>query len=89
MDFNIWIAIAVFLFYLLIDVLYVLYTRYIVEHRPLACANVAGLIYGLVALGTVSYTNNKWYIIPVVAGSWLGTYIAAKYLNKEVDPKTK
>lgn len=82
MDFNIGIAIAVFFFYLVVDILYVLYTRYIVEKKPFACANVAGLIYVLVAAGTVSYTSNPWYIIPVGAGSWLGTYIAAKYMNK-------
>lgn len=79
---NWFLGAAIFFFYATIDVLYVLYTRYIVEKRPLATANVAGIIYGLISLGTVLYTENHWYIVFVVLGSWVGTYIAAKFLNK-------
>ena len=80
-DFS-WItAFIVFIFYIFTDILYVLYTRYIMQNRAWATANTAGILYGLFAYGTIQYTNNHWYVIFVILGAWIGTFFTVKYFK--------
>ena len=77
-----WItAFLVFIFYIFTDILYVLYTRYILHSRALATANTAAVLYGLFAFGTIQYVENHLYIIPVILGSWIGSYLTVKYVK--------
>lgn len=72
-------AFLIFLVYILIDGLYVKYTLYIVNKRPIAGATAAAILYGLLAFGVICYVSCNWYLISVIAGSWLGTYLTIKY----------
>lgn len=77
-----WIwAIAVFFFYVVVDGLYVLYTRYIQQNRALAAANVGSAMYGLYAFGTIAIIQSPWNILFIVLGAWLGTYLTVKYIK--------
>jgi uncharacterized membrane protein YfcA len=81
MEFSWLTAVSLFLFYVFVDVLYVLYTRYITEKRAFATANAGALLYALLAYGTVQYVQNNLYIIPVVLGSWIGAYFTVKFIK--------
>lgn len=78
-DFNIWIAVGVFVAYLAVDALYAMYTITVVERRAIASANISFVMHFLLAVGVLSYTDNFIYIIPLAIGSWVGTFFATKY----------
>ena len=80
-EFSWWYAFLILLFYILIDVLYVVYTLTVVKNKALASATCAGVMALIVSIGVVSYTHHNAYIVPVVLGSFIGTYLAVK-LNK-------
>ena len=52
-DFNIWIALGLFVTYLLVDALYAVYTITVVKRRALAAANVSFLMHFLLAVASV------------------------------------
>jgi hypothetical protein len=73
-EFNFVTAILVFVVYIFIDALYSGYTLSVAGHKPYAAATMGSLIYFFTALGVISYTQNYLYIIPIAAGSWIGTF---------------
>ena len=79
MEFE-WItAWMLFVVYVAIDFLYGYYTKKVVESRPFLAAHAATGIALMAAFGVLSYTENPLYIVPIAAGSWVGTYISVKY----------
>jgi hypothetical protein len=42
--------------------------------EALKSANVGVFIYLLSVYGTVQYIENLWNVVPIAAGSWVGTY---------------
>jgi hypothetical protein len=72
------IAIAVFVAYLLIDAMYAYYTLAITRRQPVAAATVGSLMYVLIAFGILNFVENYLYVIPMVIGSWIGTYVVVK-----------
>lgn len=68
-----------FFAYFLIDILYASYTLAGVDKRPVLSANLASLIYLLLALGVLSYTENAAYLFPMILGSWLGTFLTVRW----------
>ena len=74
-SFDIRIGLGIFVAYMVIDALYVMYTYSIMKKEPALAATMGAVMYFLMALGVINYVNNFLYIIPLVAGSWLGTYI--------------
>ena len=79
------ILLLVFVAYFLIDVLYAAYTLAVVERRPLFSANLAALIYLLLAVGILNFTANAIYLVPMVIGSWLGTYLTVLWNRRGQD----
>lgn len=72
---NDWlIGIGIFVLYATIDSIFALHTLSVVEGRKLYAANTGSFLYLLVAIGTISYTDNPWFIVPMVLGSWVGNY---------------
>lgn len=71
---------AVFLFFITIavDIAYVYYVRRTGEGKALSAASTGALITFLAAIMVVSYTEDRLYIVPVVLGSFVGTFIAIK-----------
>lgn len=77
--FDIKIALLIFVIYFLIDIFYTKYIIYVTEGRAIAAANTASLLYLLMAMGVINYTENHWYLVPLVLGNWLGSYVVVKY----------
>ncbi|EKE21874.1 MAG: hypothetical protein ACD_7C00099G0006 [uncultured bacterium] len=83
-QFNIKIAILIFLAYFLIDAMYAVYTLSVVKKKPLVASSIGALMHFLLAFGVINYVQNYLYIIPLALGSWLGTYfIVSREKNKE------
>ena len=81
-SFNVWLALGLFLAYFAVDALYAIYTISVVKRRALASANISFVMHFLIAIGVLSYVNNFFYVLPLAAGSWVGTYLATKYYDK-------
>lgn len=77
------VCLGLFVAYLFVDALYVLYTKAVVKQRPIYAANVGTLMYFMSAYGIINYTHNWLYILPIAAGSWLGTYLTVKLIKDE------
>ncbi len=77
--FDMKIATLIFVAYIIIDALFVSYTYLVVKKDPAMAATVGAGMYFLMAFGVINYVNNFLYVIPLVAGSWLGTYLVVRY----------
>jgi hypothetical protein len=71
-------AIIVFFAYILVDGMYAYYTVEITKRKPYSSATVGSAIHIVVAFGVLNYVQNFLYIIPLVIGSWIGTFIMVK-----------
>lgn len=88
MTFNWVTAAAIFAGYCTLDWLYTIYILAIAERRKLLAANVGVGLYMLSAYGVVNYVADWWYVVPMCAGGWLGTYLSVWRLQlKEVRAK--
>ncbi len=80
--YNLLLVIGVFVAYTLVDGLYAYYTIAVVNRDAFKSATTGAAMHFLLALGVISYVKNYLYIIPLAAGSWLGTYIVVKHMKK-------
>ena len=78
-DFNWKIAALTFIFYILVDALYVVYTKYIQKNKAIPAATVGAAMYGLFGFGTLAVVSSPWNILFIILGSWIGTYVTVKY----------
>lgn len=86
-DFNLSVAVGVFLAYLAVDAMYAMYTISVVKRRAVVSANISFAMHFLLAVGVISYTDNYFYVIPLAMGSWVGTFLATKYFQRPAAPK--
>ncbi len=73
-NFDLRVALLIFVAYIFIDGLYAYYTLSVVQLKPLRSATTGLTIHLLVAFGVINYVGNPIYIIPLAIGSWVGTY---------------
>lgn len=73
------IFLTVFLATFCIDSLYAFYTLRLVEKKAFQSAASGSMIHILTAFTIISYTQNYLYLIPLVIGSFTGTYVVVKY----------
>jgi hypothetical protein len=79
---NPWICIGLFAAYVAIDYLCVKHIIYSQSRRTAKkAAWVSVAISGLGALSTVEFVPHPWYIVPILAGVWVGTYLATILSN--------
>lgn len=74
-DFSMHTAILVFATYLTVDVLY---TRFYIEvdrRHAFRAAALSSALYALLAYGVITYSHNPLYILPLVLGAFLGTFL--------------
>jgi presenilin-like A22 family membrane protease len=76
---SLYIIASVFLATMCIDALHALYTIRLTERKALQSATFGTMIHLFTAFTVISYTKNYWYILPLLAGSFLGTYITVKF----------
>jgi hypothetical protein len=87
MEFNWLQAIGLFFAALVLDAIFALYTIAVIKSKALLAANMSLLTYVLGAVGVVSFVHNKWYIIPLSLGAFVGSYAVVKYEAIKKDRK--
>lgn len=78
-SFNIYLAVGIFVAYVVVDILYVYYTLYVTRLRSLAAANTSVAIYLIAIFGVLNYVNNYLYAVPIAIGAWVGTYVTVEW----------
>jgi hypothetical protein len=76
-------SILVFFVAFIIDWIWALYIISTSKKDPLKAAMLSGLILLFGATITLSYVENKWYLVPATAGGMLGTYICVCRKSRE------
>lgn len=64
---------------LVTDALWALYMIKVTAKAPFLAASYGSLIHILTAFTVISYTKNYLYLIPLVIGSFVGTYLTVKF----------
>jgi hypothetical protein len=77
-DFSWSNAIAIFIAYFTIDMMYALYIICVNRRQAVMAACLTAAIYSLLAFGVVSYSKNIWYLIPLASGAFLGTFVTVR-----------
>ncbi len=72
------IAFTIFILTLVMDALHAIYTRAVAANRAGRAATFGSLIYLISGFAVIHYTQNHLYLLCVVAGSWVGTYLSIK-----------
>lgn len=78
-DYNWYVAIRLMVCYFFVDWLYAKYTLHVVALKPASAASIGALMHFLLAFGVVSYTQNWLYVLPLVVGSRVGTYVVVHW----------
>ena len=73
------IFLAVLVATLVTDAFWALYMIHVTKKNPVLAASYGSLIHVLTAFTVISYTKNYLYLIPLVIGSFAGTYLVVKY----------
>lgn len=81
-DFNLLYAAGLFTVYFTIDLLYAKYVMFISSGNSVWSANTSVGLTGLGFLGYYEFMKQPLYVIPILLGVWLGTYLTVKLSNK-------
>lgn len=82
-SFNILIAFALFVFYLMVEALDSSLTFSLVQHKSTRSAFVTFILYTTIAIEVVAIVSNYLYIVPVALGASIGTYLVVEYEKKK------
>lgn len=80
---NWWVALGVFIGYVIVDGMYVYYTLTVVKRQAFRAASVSFVMNFILAAGVFSYTKNFIYVIPIALGSFVGTYLVTRYAKDD------
>jgi hypothetical protein len=76
---NIWIALLLFIVYVIFDILYGWYIL-AVNRLNAELAGILSIMIGVISYGgVIKITDNPWYGVPIVLGGGLGTYFLIKW----------
>jgi hypothetical protein len=82
-NFNIFTAVWLFGFYLVVEILDSSLTFSLVQHKSIRSAIVTFILYFTLAVEIVAIISNYLYIIPVAIGAALGSYLIVEYEKKK------
>ena len=77
-NFDINIALIIFVTYFILDMFYAYYILCIESRQNLMSSFMAGMITSLSAFGVVSFSQNMTYVIPLFLGAFAGTFVTMK-----------
>jgi hypothetical protein len=80
-EFNWWVAIALLFGFILYDFLYAIYYIFVSRKMAFMAANTACALYIIGSVSTIAYLGNYLYLVPIILGSYIGTYVAVKYFS--------
>jgi flagellar motor component MotA len=76
----IWQAIYSFGAMVTLDLVWAAYTLKVQDKKPALAGMYASAIMIINAVVTLSYINDPWMLLPVMAGAFVGTYVGVRYL---------
>lgn len=74
--------IVTFMSLFITDVAWAIYIQKVKEGSAWKAAGYATFMFGVMAVGTISYVKNPWLLIPAMVGAFLGTYVGVMINNK-------
>jgi uncharacterized protein YebE (UPF0316 family) len=78
MDFNWLSALGLFIASAFLDAVFALYIVAVGKGQAFLAALMSLFTYLLMAVGIVNYVENKWYIVPLSLGAFVGSYVIVK-----------
>lgn len=82
-NFNILIAVGLFVFYLLVEMLDSSLTFSLTQHRSVRSAVVTFILYTTLAIEVAAVVSNYLYVLPLALGAAIGSYIVVEYEKKK------
>lgn len=82
-NFNIFVAVGLFVFYLLVEMLDSSLTFSLTQHKSLKSAITTFILYTTLAVEVLAIISNYLYILPVALGAALGSYLVVEYEKKK------
>jgi len=87
---NFWTCVILFGVYFCFDILYSWFIISVQQLKAVLSASISVAMYGISAIGVIKYTENSWYMLPIMMGAGLGTYFFIKFEKKKQNhPKSK
>ncbi len=80
-EFHWEIAILLFFGFIAYDFIYAIYYIFVSKKKAFMASNAAVALYLIGSFSTIAYLGNYLYLVPIVLGSYIGTYIAVKYFS--------
>ena len=71
----------VFLGMTVVDIAYAEYTKKVGDRKTKTASTWAAALVVFNGLVVASFVGDKWLLIPVAAGAWVGTYISLKWIK--------
>jgi len=81
-DINFLYMFGVLIFSFVLNVLFATYTTCVVALKPASAATTGMIISFLNAAGIMACTSNYIYFIPLLIGSWCGSFIVVYYKKR-------
>lgn len=73
------IYILIFLAALVVEIIMAEYTYYLMDQRAWQAASFSTLVVVVQQALNLTIFNRPFLLVPLVAGAWLGTYVATKW----------
>ena len=71
--------------YFVLDLLYIVWMWATEKHKPLLGAFSSLSIYGMCMMGTIEAYDNRWNMIPIFIGVFLGSYLGIWYKKRRYE----
>jgi hypothetical protein len=72
------LAVLLFAVAVLVDFLWVFYTLAITKHQAFRAASFGVMIYASSAFGTFTFVHRPLYMVPLLVGSFIGTFLSIR-----------
>jgi uncharacterized membrane protein YfcA len=76
----IWQAAFSFTAMVLLDLVWVAYTKKVIKNKPALAGMYASAIMLINAVVTISYVTDPWMLLPVALGAFVGSYVGVRFL---------
>jgi hypothetical protein len=86
--FNFWVAVAIFFGAAAVDAIWAQYTFHLTKRHSLTAATLSLVVALLAAVEIILYISNLWYVIPLAAGAFVGTFAVVEW-EKRTNPESR
>jgi hypothetical protein len=82
-SFNVFAAIGLFIFYLIVEMLDSSLTFSLTQHKSVRSGVVTFILYITIAIEIAAIVSNYLYVLPVALGAAIGAYLVVEYEKKK------